>query len=136
MILVLIPVAFLILVAVGLYWLRERYRLAYGSIELAFGVILLGVVVNSLSVAQSRACAPIIGGGIFCKPPEGALQLYPTVSAWIAVAAAVYIMVRGLDNFGEGLAQLSNPKWHTKWRQVFSRPTPRNTDAAQEHTAS
>jgi hypothetical protein len=133
---VLSLILMLLLTAVLLYWLRERFRLIYGGIELVFGFILLAVVVNSLSAAQSRACLPIIGGEILCRPSEGALRLDPPTSAWLAVAAAVYIIVRGLDNFGEGLGQLSNQTWYNKWRAVFPQPSAGLSNASHEHPTS
>jgi hypothetical protein len=53
------------------------------------------------------------------RPPEGWLQWDATWVALLPVAAAVYILVRGLDNLGEGLDELSNPAWRRRWRFVF-----------------
>jgi hypothetical protein len=108
------------LFAIGLYSLRARFRLLYGLLELASGVVMLGAI-NSYSAALGRENVPIVGGGIFHRPPEGWLHWSAPSVSLLGVAAAVYILVRGLDNVGEGLSELSNPKWSAMWQRCFGK---------------
>jgi hypothetical protein len=103
----------------ALYGLRERFRLLYGLLELAIGVTILLGALNSFTAIMGREYLPIVGGGVFHRPPEGWLQWNTSLAALLPVAAAVYIIVRGLDNFGEGLDQLQNPFWSRNWRRMF-----------------
>ena len=104
---------------IALYGLRERLRLIYGLLELAIGgAILLGAL-NSWTASAGRELVPIVGGGFFHRPPEGWLQWSTSSVAMLPVVAAVYIIVRGLDNVGEGLHQLQSPLWSRFWRWVF-----------------
>jgi hypothetical protein len=107
-----------ILVSLVLYILRARHRLLYGSLEFAFGLLIMLGAVNSYSAAVGREDVPIVGGGIFHRPPEGWLHWRPSSVALFGVAAAVYILVRGLDNVGEGLRE-SHPEWYARWQRCF-----------------
>jgi hypothetical protein len=109
----------LIFCALGLYILRLWSRLIYGVAELLFGGIITLVAISAYGVAQSREYVPIVGGGIFHKLPEGALQLSGPEVALFGMLAAIYVLVRGLDNVGEGLSELSNPEWHARWQRCF-----------------
>jgi hypothetical protein len=123
----------LVSVGFGLYGLRERFRLLYGLLELAIGgAILLGAL-NNLTAIMGREYVPIVGGGVFHRPPEGWLQWNTSSAALLPVAAAVYIIVRGLDNVGEGFHQLRNPLWASIWRLAFpshKKPTAKGEDIA------
>lgn len=59
----------------GLFWLREKFRIIYSLVELAFGIVTTWVSVGSA----------INGDG-----------------KWLIVVAAIYIIVRGLENFNIG----------------------------------
>jgi len=111
----------LVLIALGLYSLRARYRLLYGLIELAAGAVITLVSINAYGVAQNREYVPIAGGGIFHKSPEGVLQLNGPTVALLGMLVAVYVLVRGLDNFGEGLSELTNPKWNASWQHCLGK---------------
>jgi len=87
----------LCLIAIGLYGLREYSRLYYGLIELLFGFFLITLSsLNAWIVAASE-----------------------TWVALLLVAASVYILVRAMDNIGEGLKLLSNQKWSMLWQRIF-----------------
>jgi|SRR5579863_49290 len=103
--LVALFVAVGVLFALGLYTLRSRCRLVYGLIEIASGVVIMLGAINSYSAALGREYVPIVGGGIFHRPPEGWLHWSAPTVALFGVAAAIYILVRGLDNIGEGLSE-------------------------------
>jgi hypothetical protein len=109
----------LVSVAFALYGLRERFRLIYGLLELAIGAVILLGALNSYTATIGRQYVPIVGGGVFVRPPEGWLQWNANSSALLAVLAAVYIIVRGLDNVGEGFHQLRSPLWTRIWRFAF-----------------
>jgi hypothetical protein len=109
----------LLLLAIALYDVRARYRLLYGILELAVGFLILLGSINAYSIARGREFVPIVGGGVFHRPPEGWLHWNATYTSLLPIVAAIYILVRGFDNVGEGLDQLSNPKWATRWRRVF-----------------
>jgi hypothetical protein len=111
----------LLVVAVGLYALRVRFRLLYGLLELAVGIIIALGAINAYIAALGRENVPIVGGGIWHRPPEGWLHWSSPSIAFLAVLGAVYILVRGLDNIGEGLNELSNPKWCAVWDWCFRR---------------
>jgi hypothetical protein len=90
-------------------------------LELAVGFLILLGGINAYSVARGREFVPIIGGGLFHRPPEGWFHWNATYASLLPVLAAIYVLVRGLDNVGEGLDQLSNRRWAEKWRRVFPR---------------
>lgn len=93
----------LVFCAVGLYSLRLWSRLLYGVIELAVGAVITLVAINAYGVAQSREYVPIVGGGLFHTPPQGVLHLSGPSIALLGMLVAIYVLVRGLDNVGEGL---------------------------------
>jgi hypothetical protein len=107
------------LTAIALYGMRARSRLVYGVLELVVGFLILLGGINAYSIARGREFVPIVGGGVFHRPPEGWFHWNATYASLLPVLAAIYILVRGLDNVGEGLDQLSNPKWATRWRRAF-----------------
>jgi hypothetical protein len=87
---------FLLIVGCGVffYQLRSRHRIAYGSCEILFSLVLAYLV-----------CFPAQGSGTFIvgddyvPPPfvsELAVQL-------VAIFASVYAFVRGCDNIVTGL---------------------------------
>ena len=93
----------LVLCALGLYSLKMWSRLVYGALELGVGATITLGAINAYGVAQDHEITPIVGVGFFHKRPEGVFQLSGPEVALFAMLAAVYIMVRGLDNIGEGL---------------------------------
>jgi hypothetical protein len=89
-----------------LYFLRCRYRLAYGIIEI---VAALGIVTVSLITTVSVNVRPTT---------DYVLWWASSFSPWLQLAAAIYILVRGLDNIGEGLKVY--PRASRIWRRVFT----------------
>lgn len=89
-------------IALSLYWLRRRYRLAYGVFELMIAVGF--VYAATLSI-------------IFEKSDNAALLI---VARWFAYMAGVYFIVRALDNIGEGFKRGS--RFDRKWSRLFPRP--------------
>ena len=93
----LVPYSYIIIILplLGflLYWCRQRYRLVYGTLEFLVGTLTSFYVFYptfdyaSLSIIQSMQ---ILGG--------------------------LYIMVRGLDNFGKGL---NGTKYEEFWTNIF-----------------
>lgn len=108
----------LVFCALGLYSLRLWSRLLYGALELVFGAIITLVAINAYAAAQSREYVPIVGG-VFHTPPQGVLHLSGPSVALFGMLVAVYVLVRGLDNFGEGLRDY--PKLNARWQTCFRR---------------
>jgi hypothetical protein len=111
----------LVFFALGLYSLRLWSRLLYGLVELSFGMAITIVAISAYGAAQSREYVPIAGGGIFHRSPEGVLQLSGPEVALFGMLAAIYVLVRGLDNVGEGLRQ--HPRLSAYWYSCFHGPT-------------
>lgn len=109
----------LVFCALGLYSLRLWSRLLYGALELVFGAIITLVAINAYAAAQSREYMPIVGGGVFHTPPQGVLHLNGPSVALFGMLVAVYVLVRGLDNVGEGLRDY--PKLNVRWQTCFRR---------------
>src|ERR1700680_1350556 len=83
------------------YWLRCRWQLVYGLVELvvALAVIILTFYPQTHYLLQ--------GAG----PP----WLGWFLSKSVGISAGIYVMVRGLDNIHNGLP----PKWRCKWDRIF-----------------
>jgi hypothetical protein len=111
----------LVVIAVGLYSLRFWSRLLYGMIELVAGAAILLAAINAYGAAQGREYVPIVGGGLFHTRPQGILQLSGPQIALFGMLVAVYVLVRGLDNVGEGLRD--HPKWNARWQRWFRPPS-------------
>jgi len=79
-------------VGVYLYYWRCRQRFSYGLAE-----VLVGAV------------------GVYVKVPQ--LDARAEIDSWVTLLFAVYIIVRGLDNVGQGLKLV--PNVDAKWRHVF-----------------
>jgi hypothetical protein len=109
-------------VAAALYALRSSHRLVFGLIEVIFGMVILAIAANSYYAAEAKEFIPIVGGGLFRRPPEGLLHIRSTSVSWFQMAAAIYVLVRGFDNVGVGLRRSENPKWNRRWRRVFPDP--------------
>lgn len=81
--------ALLILTAIALYWLRGRYRLAYGFAEFGIGF---------------SAAARVFW-------PQFKYTLLRATDA-LQMIAGLYVMIRGLDNIGKGL---KGTRWEATW---------------------
>jgi hypothetical protein len=90
--------------AVFLYGMRFRRRLIYGIVELLFGLIAI-----SLSSFSQ--------GPVFAAPDEQ--PPFAPLASWVAFAAGVYIIVRGLDNIRLGLPE----RWRPRWDKIFGSST-------------
>jgi hypothetical protein len=117
--LIWVTVVGFIFVAAALYALRSSNRLLFGLIEIVVGVVILAIAANSYYAAEAKEFVPIVGGGIFRRPPEGLLHIRATSVSWFQMIAAMYILVRGFDNCGEGLRRLKDPKWAAFWQRAF-----------------
>jgi hypothetical protein len=79
------------------YWLRCRWQLVYGLVEL---VVALAVIILTF------------------YPQTNYLQDNSSPPWWaqsVGISAGIYVMVRGLDNIHKGLP----PKWRCKWERIF-----------------
>lgn len=83
------------LLGIGLFWIRERYRLSYGIAEFAFGIF----------------------GAIAAFWPDFD---YSTLDQKLSLQAAgsLYVMVRGMDNIGKGL---EGTRWEGTWKRAFGK---------------
>jgi hypothetical protein len=97
-------IGFFVTVCLGLffYWLRFRWQLVYGLVEL---VVALAVIFLT-----------------FCpqNPIYLAVNAGPSLWGWllsksVGASAGIYVMVRGLDNIHNGLP----PKWRCKWDRIL-----------------
>ena len=70
----------IILTSLFLYWFRGRHRLSYGVTEFVFGFIM-----------ASR----------FFYPDFDYEKLH--IISFLQILAGIYVMVRGMDNFGKGI---------------------------------
>jgi len=86
--------------AIVLYWLRRAFRLWYGMFEYAVACVTLAVVVRN-----TMGAVPI------------SEQNYESFAArWVSILAVMYLMVRSLDNIGEGFRP---GKWQDRWNRWF-----------------
>jgi|SRR5215208_370876 len=86
---VLIP-----LVGVVLYWIRCHYRLSYGMSEVIVGSVMgirAGIAATSSKIEMASTLLQALGG--------------------------IYIVVRGMDNIQQGLA---NTRFAARWQSIFS----------------
>jgi hypothetical protein len=83
----------LLITGVALYWFRGRNRLAYGIAE-----FLVGVCTGIMIFLPDYNLAKITGRSFF------------------QLLAALYVMVRGLDNIGKAL---SGTRCHAAWKCLF-----------------
>ena len=96
--------ASLVFAGVALYQLRRAFRLYYGLIEIAVGVLLLYLTVKILLYGHSQL------SGYFSDNER-------KLSVSLQIGAALYVLVRGLDNICAGLRPGS---WTRKcWDRIF-----------------
>lgn len=76
-----------------LFWIRSRWRWGYGSAEFIIGVLITYNGFHS----------------VLAKDKVDAMEI-------IKLSSGLYVMVRGLDNFGKGLKGYS---LESKWKRVF-----------------
>jgi hypothetical protein len=107
----------LVFCTLGLYSLKLWSLLSYGITELLFGAAITFVAINAYGVAQSREYVPIVGGGFFHRSPQGVLQLSEAQIALFGMVAAIFVLVRGLDDVGKGLRK--HPKANACWQRCF-----------------
>jgi hypothetical protein len=86
----------------ALYRARCLHRLWYGIGEIGVGLLVLFLA----EFPQGPTVAVVSG------PPP----LLAPLNKWVALAAGVYILVRGLDNIDQGFQQ--RPSW---WDAIFRR---------------
>ena len=107
----------LVFCALGLYSLKLWSRLLYGIAELLFGAAITFIAINAYGAAQSREYVPIVGDGFFHRSPQGVLQLSEAQIALFGILAAIYVLVRGFDDVGDGLR--AYPKADACWQCFF-----------------
>jgi hypothetical protein len=82
-----------------LYWLRERVRWLYAVVEIVFGIGAL------------YSAAPVTKGGDFSQD-FGHFEFGGTTTvAIITVIGAVYLIVRGLDNWDKAMEKSRCWNW-------------------------
>ena len=97
-----------VVIGVLLYWLRERRRWAYGLLEIAVALVLL--LLSIFHQAPRPAADP-------------ATEVYsiPFLQSVLQTMAAWYVLVRGLDNLGQGL-KTKFPAWNRRWEWFSLKP--------------
>jgi hypothetical protein len=104
-VLLIVWVTGLIFVGIGLYMVRRGARLIYGILETMAGVgAIVAALINTIRILAT-------------KPEESFFIGQNRFVAFFLLAAAIYVLVRGLDNIGEGLADGS--KAQRKWNAIF-----------------
>jgi hypothetical protein len=94
-----------IFVGIGLYVVRRGARLIYGVLETMAGIgAIVAALINSIRIFAT-------------KPEENLFIGQNRFIAVFLVAAAIYVLVRGLDNIGEGLADGSPAQ--RRWNTIF-----------------
>jgi len=96
----IVVTVFWVVVAVCFYRIRCWSRLLYGAMEViaGIGVIILGEFPpNAITTAAST------------------WSLGSRAAHMLALMGGVYIVVRGLDNVGQGLPE----RWRPAWRRIF-----------------
>jgi hypothetical protein len=91
-------------VAAVLYTVRTKERVVYGSIEIAVGFTL---AFHSTSVAKAK----LFQGGVWSLDEEPERML-----AWLGLLGAVYVVVRGIDNFRAGAEEANRRAQHDAHR--------------------
>ncbi len=81
----LLLVGCFVILGAGFYWLREKRRLLYGLIEVCFAVVSIWHAVGLAIVDPSQ---------------------------WLLMLAAVYVLVRGLDNLFLGYKAYYNSEYY------------------------
>jgi hypothetical protein len=107
-----------VVIGVWLYWLRESTRWFYGLIEIAAALVLLFL---SIFFQVPR------------EPPQLGSSIYtvPFITSILQTLAAWYVLVRGLDNLGQGLKKY--PTWHRRWQWVSLRPVDPAPESEKEN---
>lgn len=98
----------LIMAGVAFYALRRCSRIVYGVIEVAFASSLLLVLLPSQIAATATIKETLFEGQL-------------VFDVLLPIVGAIYFLVRGLDNIGEGLAP--GGRAAEIWSKVF--PTPK-----------
>ncbi len=73
----LIWTSIVLLLGLTLYYVRENMRLVYGIVEILVGIVSTWLAVNNI-------------------------EDKPDITTWLALAGAIYLVVRGLDNWTIG----------------------------------
>lgn len=83
----------IIILSLAFFWLRQHYRLSYGTAEYAFGLFTaIRVIKNDIYL-----------NGV-------------SMISGLQVIAGFYVMVRGLDNITKGM---SGKSWFPRWKRIF-----------------
>jgi hypothetical protein len=95
--------------AICLYWLRCKYRWAYGAIEI---VVALALV--CLAIFPEGPIVLVTDNSLIPSPSEQYLKKILTL------LAAVYVFIRGLDNLDTGLSTTSwgGASWGQRWARL------------------
>ncbi|MBZ9975509.1 hypothetical protein [Mesorhizobium sp. BR-1-1-10] len=97
-----------IVFGIVLYWMRENQRWLYGLVEIAAALALVFITLFFLGVGGPK---PDVGTNIYT---------IPFVTHLLQMLAAIYFLVRGLDNLGQGLRKF--PVWNRRWRWLSLKP--------------
>lgn len=92
---------FVFTICIVLFWLRERHKLIYGALEAAFAFILIWSAAIKIGLLEGAAINAAAVGN----------------DALYALAGAVYVGVRALDNIGQGIEKYDN--WYALWLWFF-----------------
>jgi hypothetical protein len=104
-VLLFVWVAGFIFVGIGLYMVRRGARLIYGILETMAGIgAIVAALINTIRILAT-------------KPEENLFIGQNRFVAVFLLAAAIYVLVRGLDNIGEGLVDGSMAQ--KRWNAIF-----------------
>jgi threonine/homoserine/homoserine lactone efflux protein len=74
----------ILIFGIALYRLREKRRMYYAVFEISFALVSTWISINNI---EDR----------------------PNMTTWIALAGAVYLIIRGIDNYNKAKDEIENP---------------------------
>jgi hypothetical protein len=90
--------------AIFFYWLRLKYRLAYGCFEI---LVALGLIYVAIFPAETHA--------LLIQGPSPEDLAASRVTEAVTLFGAVYVFVRGLDNINTALPSST---WRSRWDRL------------------
>lgn len=111
----------LLFAGVALYALRRSFRLLYGAVEIAIAIVVIyisfkasALIIDSLG---AQVVIRVFGNEQSVRLPPTSQEYERAFSSILQVAAALYILVRGLDNISAGLPTGSRAQ--VLWDRIF-----------------
>jgi hypothetical protein len=84
-----------VLLAVALCWVRSKFQILYGMVEIATGLFLMALSMEA-------------NGGAFSNDFSNAFDVFHYTLKVTTYLGAIFVMVRGCDNIKQGITKLKN----------------------------